>query len=576
MTTKSSASPGMPLRDYRVHRYVNAFCPECHNEQPDRPLAEVQRLSGWLADRDGVIYLERGCRTHGVQRTLYDESAEILSYLEQWTAPTKIHTPDLAGNFKPVPEAYEDGLPEMQTQHTCILLEDITDHCNLKCPTCFAESSPAASAVAPLAEVLASVDAKLSRENNRIDVLMLSGGEPTLYPWLEQLIEQLVARPIVRILINSNGLRIANDDAFVETLKKYRERVEIYLQYDGEEPESSRYHRGADIRRFKARALERLSAAGVFTTLTMTAALGVNDHEIGNVIRRAMQTPFVGGVTIQPVFGSGRSAGIDAMDRLTHTGVLARLGPQTEGEVTWQDLTALPCSHPHCCSVGYLLRDDSGSWRSLTSLVGHDRLKEFLDLNPDLIANRIADSNINQALKDSVKQSLLDLLSEQSSLSHPSIGSLWKDICVGCDLGIGTLTQLATSALPGQHKRLRSFLGERVKRITIKPFMDINTMIEERLTQCCVHVATVNETPAADGSAVHQCAPFCAVQAWAPLSKRRISTATGSPALAGVSDERAPAFAPGTDGATASAAAPAQSAAFTSDSSRLIPVKARR
>src|SRR5699024_4107176 len=111
-----------------------------------------------------------------------------------------------------------------------------------------------------------------------------------------------------------------------------------------------------------------------------------------------------------------------------------------------------------------------------------------------------------------VKQSLLNLLSEQSSLSHPSIGSLWKDICVGCDLGIGTLTQLATSALPGQQKRLRSFLGSRVKRITVKPFMDINTMIEERLLQCCVHVATVNEEPAEHGSNVHQCAPFCAVQ----------------------------------------------------------------
>ena len=124
-------------------------------------------------------------------------------------------------------------------------------------------------AASPLAEVLASVDAKLSRENNRIDVLMLSGGEPTLYPWLEQLLEQLVARPIVRILINSNGLRIANDDAFVETLKKYRERVEIYLQYDGEEPESSRYHRGADIRRFKARALD-----------TMAQTIGVLEGEV--------------------------------------------------------------------------------------------------------------------------------------------------------------------------------------------------------------------------------------------------------------------------------------------------------
>ena len=65
-------------------------------------------------------------------------------------------------------------------------------------------------------------------------------------------------------------------------------------------------------------------------------------------------------------------------------------------------------------------------------------------------------------------------------------------------------------------------MGERVLRITVKPFMDINTMIEERLTQCCVHVATVNATTKA-----HQCAPFCAVQAWAPLARTRLSTATG-------------------------------------------------
>jgi uncharacterized radical SAM superfamily Fe-S cluster-containing enzyme len=154
--------------------------------------------------------------------------------------------------------------------------------------------------VAPLAEVLASVDQRLARENNRIDVLMLSGGEPTLYPWLEQLLDHLVARPVVRILINSNGLRIANDDAFVEVLKKHRERVEIYLQFDGEEPESSKFHRGADIRRFKDRALERLSAAGVFTTLTMTATLGVNDHEIGAVIERAMSTPYAGAFRFNP------------------------------------------------------------------------------------------------------------------------------------------------------------------------------------------------------------------------------------------------------------------------------------
>ncbi|HOR16545.1 MAG TPA: radical SAM protein, partial [Dermatophilaceae bacterium] len=249
----------------------------------------------------------------------------------------------------------------------------------------------------------------------------------------------------------------------------------------------------------------------------------VNDDQIGPVIQLALQTPFVGGVTIQPVFGSGRSAGIDPVDRLTHTGVLARLGEQTDGQITWRDLTALPCSHPHCASVGYFLRDDSGQWRSLVSLIGPDRLKDYLDLAPDEFANRFADQDIPARLRASVKDSLLGLLSEQSSVSHPDIGRIWQDICTTCDIGIGTLTTLAASRLPGQAGRLRSMLAERVLRITVKPFMDINTMIEERLTQCCVHVGTVNP---GDGS--HQCAPFCAVQAWAPLSRTRLSTAAGS------------------------------------------------
>jgi len=356
-----SKQAGMPLRGDRIHRYVNAFCPLCHEDKPDRPLADVRRLSGWLVERDERIWLERGCPDHGLVRTLYDESPEILRYLEEWTAPTKVHTPDLRGNFLPVPAAYQHGLPEMQTQHTCILLQDLLDHCNLKCPTCFAESAPALASVAPLEQVLASIDTRLSRENGRIDVLMLSGGEPTLYPRLAELLDVVAARPIVRVLINSNGLAIAQDDDLLALLRKHRERVEVYLQYDGQSAAASTHHRGADIRRFKERAIERLSAAGVFTTLTMTAALGVNDDEIGFVVKRALDTPYVGGVTVQPVFGSGRSAGLDPLERLTHTGVLARLDEQTAGQVTWRDLTALPCSHPHCCSVGYLLRDDSGS-----------------------------------------------------------------------------------------------------------------------------------------------------------------------------------------------------------------------
>ncbi|MGV9737870.1 radical SAM protein [Nocardia farcinica] len=504
---------GMPLRGDRILRYVNAFCPHCHRADPDRPLAEVARRSGWLAERDGRVYLERGCPEHGMVRTLYDEHPEILAYLEEWTAPTKAHLPDTPGNFDPVPAAYLRGLPEMQTQHTCILLADIVEGCNLRCPTCFADSTPELAGVVAVADVLANVDQRLAREHGRLDVLMLSGGEPTLHPDLPTLLAELTARPITRILINTNGVRLARDESLVALLAEHRERVEVYLQYDGVSAAASRHHRGGDLRALKAEALRRLSGHGIFTTLVMTVALGVNDDEIGAVVRTALDTPFVGGVSLQPQFGSGRSGAIDPMHRLTHTGVLARLGPQTDGLVTWRDLTALPCSHPHCCSVGYLLRDDAGDWRSLTALLGHDTLKQRLGL----VANRIADSDIPADLRLAVRESLLGLLSEQSSLSHPDIGRVWQTICQHCDLGMSTLLTLASSALPSRKARLRTLLGERVVRLTVKPFMDIDTMLEERLTQCCVHVGTRAEQD--------QCAPFCAVQAWPALSRQRLSAA---------------------------------------------------
>jgi hypothetical protein len=153
-------------------------------------------------------------------------------------------------------------------------------------------------------------------------------------------------------------------------------------------------------------------------------------------------------------------------------------------------------------------------------LLGHDALKQWLDLAPDSIANRVSDQALPAGLRSAVKESLLGLLSEQSSLSHPRVGDLWKDICENCDLGVATLATLAASNLPGQRARLRRLLGERVTRITVKPFMDMSTMIEERLTQCCVHVGTRSELDA------DQCAPFCAVQAWPRLARQRLSTST--------------------------------------------------
>lgn len=506
---------GMPLRDERVMRYVTAFCPECHRESPDQDLSRVRRLSGYLAEQGGKVWLIRGCPDHGRVVTMYDEEPEILTWLEQWTARTKAHAPDTPGNFDPIPKVYERGLGEIQTQHTCILLEDVTAACNLTCPTCFADSSPSLHGYVPVKDILANVDTRLSRENGRLDVLMISGGEPTIHPDLIPLLEQLLDRQIQRILINTNGIQIARNDTLLAFLEKNNTRIETYLQFDGFKLETHRAHRAADLRRVKKEAVDRLSSAGVFTTLTMTASLGVNDDEIGAMVDYVLATPFVGGLSIQPQFTSGRSLQLDPMQRLTHGGVLARLGPQTNGRVTWRDLTALPCSHPHCCSIGYMIRTDSGEWKSLVDLVGVERLKE----NLDLVSNRIADAQITKQLRALVKEAFLGLFSERSSLTHPSMAEMFKDVCESCDLGLSTLVRMAGQSMLGDRSGFRKLVSERIKRITVKPFMDINTMIEERLVQCCVHVGTQ------DGDR-HQCVPFCAVQAWNGLAAMKPSAVT--------------------------------------------------
>ncbi|WP_040281559.1 radical SAM protein [Tessaracoccus massiliensis] len=511
---QTAYGPGRPTRTDRVHKYVTAWCPHCH--AADGSLTGAERLAGVLLNEDGQLWLQRGCPEHGLVRTLYDERADIVGYLERWQAPTKQHVPDDPTNFRPIPEAYAYGLPPTQTQHTCILLEDVIEHCNLRCPTCFTASGPALKGVASVEDILASVDTRLEREGGKLDVLMLSGGEPTLHPQFAELMDELVARPIVRIMVNTNGLVLAEDDALLAVLKKHRQRAEVYLQYDGPSKEAGVALRGGDLRARKDRTIERLAGAGVFVTLVMTIVKGLNDADIGAVLTKALETPFVGGVALQPVFGSGRNPGVDPNSRVTHGGTLARMGEQTGGVVNWHDLIGLPCSHPHCASVGYMIKGDDGTWRSLVSIMGHDQLAEWLQLEPELIANRLVDTEIPEQFRELMKTSLLDLMSEQTSLTHPRTFQVWRDICTACDLGISTMATLAASRLPGQGDRMRRLLAERVKRITVKPFMDINTMLEERLTQCCVHVGTKS---AAD---LHQCAPFCAVQAWPELGAQRL------------------------------------------------------
>ena len=235
---------------------VLTVCGHCFSEDPDREVDyATDILQGNLVLQDGSVYLRRHCRRgHGEVVSLYDEDHDLWEYLQQWRVPTREIVEDTPDNVMPIPMGYANGLGRLQTQHSCILLMDVTEHCNLNCPTCFAASGTNVGRYARLPHILRTLDASIEREGGKIDVLMLSGGEPTVHPEIVEIIQAAVERKVTRVLLNTNGIR--DRDATTASSPRFsdlRDRVEVYLQFDGFELETHLYHRGEDLREMKAR-----------------------------------------------------------------------------------------------------------------------------------------------------------------------------------------------------------------------------------------------------------------------------------------------------------------------------------
>src|SRR3990172_552587 len=513
---------GLALRPYTPLRMVLTICGYCFSEDPDREIDyETDVLQGNLVAMDGKVYLRRLCqRGHGEVWSLYEEDFRLWDYLQQWRVPTREVVGDRPANLRPIPMGYADGLGELQTQHSCILLIDVTENCNLQCPTCYALSGPGIGRFAGVPHIMRTLDAAIEREGGRVDLLMLSGGEPTVHPQIVEIIDEATRRNVLRVVLNTNGIRVSKDDRLLAALARLRNRVEVYLQFDGFELDTHLYHRGEDLREVKREAIRRLTGERIFTTFAVAVAEGVNDREVGAIVDYALATDYIGGVALQPVFGSGRANPIDPMRRATSTRTPRKLGEQTDGRVAPDDFIALPCSHPDCSALTYMIRTDDGTWRSIPKLVGIDVLKDHLAL----VGNRVAPD-------DGVWKALTGLMSETTLVSRPEMIDNIVSLCGACGLGVTGFVRAVGSAIFQRGEAIEK-AALRVKRLSVKTFMDAWMMNVERLQQCCVHVGSIDDEQAAVRI------PFCARQVFGGLRRRTSAGMVPARELVGLNDPR--------------------------------------
>jgi uncharacterized radical SAM superfamily Fe-S cluster-containing enzyme len=403
----------------------------------------LARVPARVLERGGRIVLRKTCPSHGDEEALLEHEPAFYRSAAQGATAC----------------ATGCGLG-----HSCTLVFEITQRCNLTCPTCFTASSPHHAWSMTLEDFERKLDALLAAGRGDADIVQLSGGEPTIHPDLERMIDACFARGVRRVYLNTNGFRLAGDESFADRLARCNadgDRLQLYLQLDGfGDPAGSLIRGRRGLGEVKRRAVQNAVARGLYVLPVVTVTPGVNVTEIGDVIRFALQHhPHINTVMLQPAFYAGRYDNEQAWERITTGQVVAETVRQTEGLFAAEDFGPLPCSHPNCFTLAVALMREGRAqpvsryfprfetWQApeVAARVAH-------------FADRLPQNLVDVLAEDVIVDELLDLLaSDDDSID-------WRDY--------------------------RSFF-----LVGIKPFMDAHTYDQDRVDRCCVHVVDRSGAP---------------------------------------------------------------------------------
>jgi len=344
----------MADRPYLYYELTNSVCTTC-----------LRKVEAKIVFQDERVYMHKRCAQHGLERVLISTDIEYYKRsrltLKPGQMPLTFNTPIKYGC------PYDCGLCPDHEQHSCLTLVEITDACNLTCPICYAESGPHRQTHRSLEQVEFMLDCVLRNEKEP-DIVQISGGEPTIHPQFFEILDAAKRRKAIKhLMVNTNGIRIAQEPEFARRLKDYMPGFELYLQFDSLEEGPLRELRGADLRRVRLKSLEQLNKHNISTTLVVTVKKGSNDGELGRIIDFALQQPCVRGVTFQPIQAAGRLENFEASrDRLTLAEVRQNILTQSD-LFKPEDIIPVPC-HPDALAMGYAVKL-GGKTVPLTSMI---------------------------------------------------------------------------------------------------------------------------------------------------------------------------------------------------------------
>lgn len=318
-------------------RETDSLCPRCVKEVREEILSGRKKLTelcdgkpgevrARIIERDGQILMEKECPKHGLLSDVMAIDPEFLRRIEALYPGRDFKTDETPLRFH--------GSSKIQYGRGAVLTVDLTNRCNMMCDPCFMDANQVGF-VHELSweEIKQILDDSLSVKPRRQMSIQFSGGEPTLSPYFLDAIRYAREVGYFAVQCATNGLRFAMEPGFAQQAKEAGLRM-AYLQFDGIGNEANKHRKIGNLFDVKLRAIEELHRAGIDVILVVTVVNGVNNDQIGNILRFAIEnSDKITVVSFQPVSFTGRDEDIDDDTRAKQRYTLSHLAHDVKAQL---------------------------------------------------------------------------------------------------------------------------------------------------------------------------------------------------------------------------------------------------
>jgi uncharacterized radical SAM superfamily Fe-S cluster-containing enzyme len=368
---------------------TESLCPECGKVIP-----------ATIREKGGKAVMEKGCAEHGRFEDVIWSDARMYLDVEKYAVDgIGIENPFMT---KEKPDCPADcGLCKIHLTHTVLANLDLTNRCNLTCPVCFANANTSGYVYEPTrAEIYKMMQVLRAERPVPCSAIQFAGGEPTIHPDFLGIINDAKELGFSQVQVATNGIKLAESQKFTQDMRDAGMHT-VYLQFDGMSDEIYRKTRGFDMLEFKLKAVRHIQACTgrrMTVCLVPTVVNGVNDHDLGNIVKYAVDNiDVVHAVNFQPVAFSGRISKKElARQRFTLTDLANRLHEQL-GYVGPEDFYTVPAmsflselisiikgkpritfsTHPHCGIGTFVFVDKDKNVVPITRFVKvHELLRD--------------------------------------------------------------------------------------------------------------------------------------------------------------------------------------------------------